>query len=72
MFARNDKGRLTFDRPNFDMMMGQIFESAKPKSTREMRWLVGKMIEEMQYCAEEYCNEAGFFEEWENLCTPIY
>lgn len=71
MFNRNERGKLTFDRLNFDMMMGQIFESAKPKSAREVRWIVKKMFEEMQYCAEEYCDEAAFCDVWEDLCALV-
>jgi len=71
MFERNEKGRLTFNRLDFEIMIGDIFENTPPKDIDDLKWMVEKMIDSIQLCAWEYANENETIEEeWEDVFYP--
>lgn len=68
MFERNEKGRLTFNRLDFEIMIGDIFENTPPKDIGDLKWMVEKMVDSIQLCAWEYANEnEAIEEEWEDV-----
>lgn len=69
MFTRNEKGNLIFQSLNFSMFVLNVIEQAKPQSMHELQWMIEQMMEELQQCAQDYCDEDDVItEEWE----PIY
>lgn len=68
MFNRNEMGTLRFNSLNFSMFVLDVIEQGKPKNLHEMQWMVEKMVEEIQQCAQDYCDEDDVItEEWETI-----
>ena len=69
MFTRNKNDKLVFQSLNFSMFVLDIIENAKPKNMHELQWMIERIMEELQQCAQDYCDEDDTItEEWE----PIY
>lgn len=68
MFTRSEDGRLTFEKLNFEIMIGDIIEDISPDSIEDLEWMVTKMVDAIQLCAWEYVNESDNIEdEWEDV-----
>ena len=68
MFTRSENGRLTFEKLNFEIMIGDIIEDISPDNTEDLEWMVTKMVDAIQLCAWEYVNESDNIEdEWEDV-----
>lgn len=68
MFTRSENGRLTFEKLNFEIMIGDIIEDISPDSIEDLEWMVTKMVDAIQLCAWEYVNESDDIEdEWEDV-----
>lgn len=68
MFTRSENGRLTFEKLNFEIMIGDIIEDVSPDSVEDLEWMVTKMVDAIQLCAWEYVNESDDIEdEWEDV-----
>ncbi len=68
MFTRSENGRLTFEKLNFEIMIGDIIEDISPDSIEDLEWMVTKMVDVIQLCAWEYVNESDDIEdEWEDV-----
>ena len=71
MFYRNEKGSLTFNRLDFEIMIGDIIDDISPKKMDDLEWMVKKMIDAVQLCAWEYVNDCDEIEdEWEDIYCP--
>lgn len=71
MFHRNEKGSLTFNRLDFEIMIGDIIDDISPKKMDDLEWMVKKMIDAVQLCAWEYVNDCDEIEdEWEDIYCP--
>lgn len=68
MFYRNEKGSLTFNKLDFEIMIGDIIYDIEPKNMKDLEWMVKKMVDAVQLCAWEYVNECDDIEdEWEGI-----
>lgn len=68
MFTRSENGRLTFEKLNFEIMIGDIIEDISPDSIEDLEWMVTKMVDAIQLCAWEYVNDSDDIEdEWEDV-----
>lgn len=68
MFYRNEKGGLTFNRLDFEIMIGDIIDDISPNNMKDLEWMVKKMVDAVQLCAWEYVNECDDIEdEWEDI-----
>ncbi len=68
MFYRNEDGRLTFQRLDFEIMIADIIDAVEPKNIKELEWMIKEMIGSTQLCAWEYVNECDDIEEeWEDV-----
>ena len=68
MFTRSENGRLTFEKLNFEIMIGDIIEDISPDNIEDLEWMVTKMVDAIQLCAWEYVNESDDIEdEWEDV-----
>ena len=68
MFTRSKNGRLTFEKLNFEIMIGDIIEDISPDSIEDLEWMVTKMVDAIQLCAWEYVNDSDDIEdEWEDV-----
>lgn len=68
MFYRNEKGGLTFNKLDFEIMIGDIIEDISPKNMKDLEWMVKKMVDAVQLCAWEYVNDSDDIEdEWEDI-----
>lgn len=68
MFTRSENGRLTFEKLNFEIMIGDIIEDVSPDSIEDLEWMVTKMVNAIQLCAWEYVNDSDDIEdEWEDV-----
>lgn len=68
MFHRNIKGKLVFEKLNFEIVISDMIESAKPKDMGELKWMVKNMVNSIQTCAFEYASESEEIgEEWEDI-----
>lgn len=68
MFYRNEKGSLTFNRLDFEIMIGDIIDDISPNNMKDLEWMVKKMVDAVQLCAWEYVNECDDIEdEWEDI-----
>lgn len=68
MFTRSENGRLTFEKLNFEIMIGDIIEDISPDSIEDLEWMVTKMVDAIQLCAWEYVDESDDIEdEWEDV-----
>ena len=71
MFYRNEKGSLTFNRLDFEIMIGDIIDDISPKKMDDLEWMVKKMVDAVQLCAWEYVNDCDEIEdEWEDIYCP--
>lgn len=71
IFRRNEKGSLTFERLEFEIMIADIIDAVEPKNIKDLEWMIGKMIGSVQLCAWEYVNECEEIEEeWEDVYYP--
>lgn len=68
MFYRNEKGKLVFNRFDFEIFIADIIESIEPKNMKDLNWMIKMMIESTQLCASEYVDECDDIEdEWEDV-----
>ena len=73
MFKRNENGKLVFKRLDFEIAIGDIFEDISPDNIDDLNWMVEKMIESIQLCANEYVQDIeSIEEEWEDVFYPAY
>lgn len=71
MFYRNEDGRLTFKKLDFEIMIADIIDAVEPKSIKDLEWMVSKMVDAVQLCAWEYTNDSDDIEdEWEDIYFP--
>ena len=71
MFHRNEKGSLTFNRLDFEIMIADIIDGISPKKMDDLEWMVKKMVDAVQLCAWEYVNDCDEIEdEWEDIYCP--
>lgn len=62
------KENLVFEKLNFEIVISDMIESAKPKDMRELKWMVKNMVNSIQTCAFEYASESEEIgEEWEDV-----
>lgn len=68
MFYRNEKGTLTFNRLDFEIMIGDIIDDSSPENIKDLEWMVKKMVDAVQLCAWEYVQDSDIIEdEWEDI-----
>lgn len=68
MFYRDENGRLTFKKLDFEIMIADIIDAIEPKNVRDLEWMVKKMVDSIQLCAWEYTNDSEDIEdEWEDV-----
>ena len=73
MFYRDENGRLTFKRLDFELFITDIIETVEPKTMKNLEWMTKVMIESIQTCAWEYADESDDIEEeWEDVYYPNY
>ena len=71
MFTRNEKGRLVFNRLDFEIFIGETLEDIQPTSVDDLQWMVQKMVDSIQLCAWGYVQESEDIEdEWEDVFYP--
>lgn len=70
-FERNEKGKLRFNRLDFEIMIGDEIEAIQPKTKEDLEWIVSRMIDSIQLCAYEYVEDCDAIdEEWEDVYMP--
>lgn len=68
MFYRNEKGALTFNRLDFEILIGDIIDDVSPENIKDLEWMVKKMVDAVQLCAWEYVQDSDNIEdEWEYI-----
>ena len=68
MFYRNEKGALTFNRLDFEILIGDIIDDVSPENIKDLEWMVKKMVDAVQLCAWEYVQYSDNIEdEWEDI-----
>lgn len=68
MFYRNEKGALTFNRLDFEILIGDIIDDVSPENIKDLEWMVKKMVDAVQLCAWEYVQDSDNIEdEWEDI-----
>jgi hypothetical protein len=68
MFYRDENGRLTFKKLDFEIMIADIIDEIGPKDMKDLEWMVTKMVNAVQLCAWEYVNDSDEIEdEWEDI-----
>jgi hypothetical protein len=70
MFTRNEKGRLRFERLDFELMLHDMLDQTPPKDMKDLQWMVKVLIESTQLVAWEYTNDNFDNEEWEDVFYP--
>lgn len=62
------KENIVFEKLNFEIVISDMIESAKPKDMRELKWMVKNMVNSIQTCAFEYASESEEIgEKWEDV-----
>lgn len=71
MFERNENGKLSFNRLEFEIMVDDIIANIKPTNMVDLRWMIEKMIDSIQLCAYQYVESSDSFDdEWEDVFYP--
>lgn len=71
MFKRNEKGRLQFERLDFECMISDILCEVEEKSESDLKWMVKCLVDSLQLVAWEHATEDMNLDEWEDLFYPM-
>lgn len=71
MFKRNEKGRLQFERLDFEVLIADILCEVEDKNEKDLKWMVRCLVDSLQLAAWEHATEDMQLDEWEDLFYPV-
>lgn len=68
MFKCNERGKLQFERLEFECFIAELLEPAKTKE--ELEWMTKCLVDSVQLVAWETATSDMELEEWDDLYVP--